>query len=132
MLVRFEGGMNRTFCSAFIFGLLALPAGAAPFSENAMSCRAHMLWIAENTQNGRVKTAMARYAHDMAMVAREQAVSEGRDEPDAYLDRLAVAKDHEWSRRGVGWVFSADMKDWSKYCSSFARKMGLDPGSYRP
>ncbi|MEM9798610.1 MAG: hypothetical protein AAF919_19140 [Pseudomonadota bacterium] len=121
----------RTILLALVVGW-AGPASAAPFSENALACEAHLLWMADQTSNPDVAPALARFASAFGTAAREQALIEGQPSPDAYLARLADAKAAEWARHGQMWVFTSDFRDWNGYCNRFAEALGIDPKAYRP
>ena len=108
---------------------LATPAGAAqPLSASLVDCAA-IFTMANRAGPGREMTenraALYRMGVRFAVAAAARAVDEGHDQPAAYVATLWPKKTAHWDRRGPGFFFSANFRDWTRYCVALSRHLDI-------
>ena len=114
---------------AALICLAALPAAAGqPFSQSMAQCAAlYKLgadWTRQTGQADRFATAAQAY-HAAAI---DQAMSESRARPEAWVDLHMAESYAEWRGNGKVWILTEEFRDWAGYCLKFAKARGIETG----
>lgn len=107
--------------------VLAIPSmlTAQPYSTSMADCAALHQNAAQWVKTDESAQRLMQRARAWHSASIAQAQAEGIRDADTVMVRMMDDKTAAWEARGAVFFFSEEYRDWTSYCRSFARHLGL-------
>ena len=99
-----------------------------PISESLVDCATifSMTTRAFPERNTAKSAALKSAEKTLLAEAENKARAEGNANAPMYVAALANKKQQKWDARGVNFIFSDEFRDWTSYCRSLSKHLGIE------